>query len=204
MKTSEASTRGFVCILGKREGKIPSGKWILKGRPALLIEYKGTESQHLEEEVSVFFVGVFCPDECLSMELCWPLSCGDGDRHHRSWLFYKLLSSKFSSTSTLSLWFLWGVLAWLHIAHEYLNIPSGLQTVPGDGLSEHRKHLCCFAPPWGMWADCIQLLGGKTKSVLACSLFLGCCLSPWSSSSSSPNPPHLCGKKSNLAFPEDA
>ena len=32
----------------------------------------------------------------------------------------------------LSVWFLWGVLAGLNMAHEYLTIPSGLQTC-------HRK-----------------------------------------------------------------
>lgn len=132
IKTFKASTRGFVCILGKREGKIPSGKNFLKEGPVLFIVHKGVEYQPLEEGVSVFFVDdVFGSAECLSMELCLPQSWGDGDRHYRSYLFHKPLSSKFSSAPTLSVWFLWRVLAGLHMAHEYVNIPSGLQTVQG-------------------------------------------------------------------------
>lgn len=88
---------GLYVFLERGRARSQVEKCFLKGQPVLFIEYKGIESQHLEEEVSVFFVGVFCLDECLSMELCWPQSWGDGDRHHRSWLFHKPLSSKFSS-----------------------------------------------------------------------------------------------------------
>lgn len=136
IKTFKASARGFACILGKREGKIPSGKMFLKEGPVLFIEHKGIEYRPLEEGVSVFFVDdVFGSYEYLSMELCLLPSWGDGDRQHGSWLPHKPLSSKFSSAPTLSVWFLWRVLAELHIAHEYVNIPSGLQTVQEDGLS---------------------------------------------------------------------
>lgn len=59
IKTFKASTRGFVCILGKREGKIPSGKTFLKEGPVLFIVHKGVEYRPLEEGVSVFFVVMF-------------------------------------------------------------------------------------------------------------------------------------------------
>lgn len=50
IKTFKASARGFVCILGKREGKIPSGKTFLKEGLVLFIVHKGVEYRLLRKD----------------------------------------------------------------------------------------------------------------------------------------------------------